>query len=148
MPSILQKLKDQRTSEKERKQILKDVKAEAYKHEKERVALEIKKKRAEAFLKDVEKAERAGIEKARVGGKTMSVKSLVKSAESTLNKTDAELRKAKKSYKEAEKVGSKALDLILGPKKSAKKKPATKRKTTTKKKTVTKKRTTTRKKKG
>ena len=107
----------------------------------EKVLAEKRVKEADNFLKRVEAAKKAGADKARVGTKTVGIPSLLKSAESNLSKREADLKKAKVTYKKVEKIGSKALDLLLGHKKKttkkkspAKKKAATKKKSTTKKK--------------
>jgi len=142
MPSILERLKAKRVSDSEKSKLLKDVKAEAFKHEQKRVALEDKKKQAEAFLREVEKAEKAGIEKARVGGKTYSVKSLVKRGKQAKQLAAKSIKAVDKGLEKTAKV----LDAISFDEPVTKKKPFTKKKSATKKKTTTEKKPTTKKK--
>lgn len=130
------------------KKILREVEEEATAKERKKIELalaaeqkkkqaEDKKRKATDFLKDVEAAKARGVEKAQVGSRTVTINKLRADAKTRLTVADAKLTKAKTDYKKAEKIGSKALDIILGPKESKKKK-TTKRKPASKKKTVKK----------
>ena len=100
----LSRLKSKRTTKKQKKKVLKEVEIEAYNKERE---LGNKRKRAmeaDRFLKEIKDARKRGAKKARVNGKTISIKNAVSKAQTAKNIAVSGCKKAHKAYQLADKM--------------------------------------------
>lgn len=104
LKSMFSRFKSKRTTKAAKIKMLKKVEKEAFLKERELKKQEKKAIEAENLLKQVEAAKKRGVKKARINGKTISIKNAVSKAKSAKKVATSGYRAAHKAYRVTDEV--------------------------------------------